>query len=352
MLFSSGSGKTTLSKEFVIQNLKQSKKNLQLVLVNSDLADFKHFPATTSSVENLGKIPKQRIIVVEDIIAVSKKDEQILRLCLNKYAHHKLQKYFFISHSVFKTSIYGMLAFFNYIVIIKNETNLRNLKDILKYFRTEEKEFEQLVENFLSLCRQFPEKNVNQFFFYSTHLQKMFFCKHWHSTDPQVLHLSTLKTVNSTNQADQWRQQGGKNHGSGSEKKRKKNLTQQQHQQQLQQHQQALASHQLNLDNSKKDQILEQFEYFTSFYEKKNQAKIIFGIILTCLDEQNVRLNDLTYQLKNQKKNKIIISLVDYVTDLLEEKKHIKLKHRVLHHYIQSKCVIPDIFIINKNFKL
>lgn len=313
-----------MSKDFVTENLR-NKRNLQLVLVNSDPADFKKIPSSTSSLDSLSKLAKHKVIVVEDIISVSRKEEQLLRLCLNKYAHHKLQKYFFVSHSIFKTSMFGMVPFFNYIIIIKSETNLKNFKDILKYFRTEEKEFNQLVSNFLKICKQFPDKDLNQFFFYSTNLQKMFFCQHWRTNPVKALNLDNLSPANHPTSADV-------------SKRAKKNT-------------ERAREHQLTQHDQKHQQISERFEQLTSFYPKKDQAKIIFSFILPCLEEKLIRLSDLTFKFESAKSKNIRISLLDYVTNLLEEDSPIPIEHKVLHHYLKSKCVIPNIFVRNKHFK-
>lgn len=356
--FRSGSGKTTLSKEFVIKNLEKHKK-LELVLVNSDPRDFKNIKSKCVGLQNIDKVNGNKIIIVEDIISVSKKEEQTLRLCLNKYAHHKLQKYFFISHSIFKTSMYGMLPFFNYIVLVKSETNLRALKDLLKYFRLEENQVAQIVDNFVKICRQYPSKSTDQFFYFSTHLQQLYFCDSWQNSDNLIATMSMLDLNN--------KQKTLLDKKSKSKRKVEKN------DQKLKLTKTETSDSTIRQFefNQSQQQIFDRFDRLTSFYEKKEQAKTIFSFILPCLDEKRIRLSDLTivFNIREKKekypKKRVTptaattaapnivkrLSLLDYIADLLDENKPVPPDHKVLHQYLKTKCIIPSIFIVNKELK-
>lgn len=311
-----------------------------MVLVNSDPSDFKKIPCKTVELSAIDSVKKKSIIIVEDIISVSRKEEQQLRLCLNKFAHHKLQKYFFISHSVFKTTMFGMLPFFNYIIIIKSETNLKILKDILNYFRIDKSEFECLINNFNKICRQFPTQSTSQFFFFSTHLQKIFFCQNLddsHGKAHVLLNQCTTTTMarKLLSTASPTKQLTLKNRLNAKTSKNEKDGI----------------SSANNNQELHRQHLKDRFEHLTSFFEKKDQALILFDLILPCLNETTIRSSDLTVCFHTNNKTIKRISLLNYITSLLDKSKKVSIDLKVLHHYLNSKCIIPLIFIENKNFR-
>lgn len=244
--------------------------------------------------------------------------------------------------------MYGMLPFFNYIIFIKSEPNSKNVKDVLKYFRTEDSELQQLMLNFTKICKKYPQKSTNQFFFYSTQLQKIFFCQNL--DDSLFLHLDSLTPVNINTVNGYYTKDTANSSNNSTNQNTRISMMRAQNKNKKQKTSLTLGGGP-SIEETRNQDILERFEHLTSFYEKKDQAKIVFGFILPCLKNSKIRLNDLTVEFSTSSKNPKRISLVDYIAALLSDNQAVKLDHQVLHHYLQTKCVIPNIFVINPNFK-
>ena len=83
---------------------------------------------------------KKSCVIVEDIIHISIKDEEKLRYAINYQAHHKTQKIICASHAIFKTKIFSLLGYFNFIIFTSAIANIPTLRNILNYFKVEKSE--------------------------------------------------------------------------------------------------------------------------------------------------------------------------------------------------------------------
>jgi len=64
------------------------------------------------SLQQLLDIKTSVNVIIEDIIKVKAADNDLLRTILCQNAHHYYQKTFFISHSIFRTTLYNAQPFF------------------------------------------------------------------------------------------------------------------------------------------------------------------------------------------------------------------------------------------------
>lgn len=123
-------------KKFV-SSLRPSSR-IYLVNVRADEATeyMKHCKKTCRvSLEQIKHIPKSSIVIIEDIISLSRKEELVLRSLLNYYCHHKSLKLFAVSHTIHKNSIFSLLPLFHYLIFTSSAGNLPVVRFVLSYFK-------------------------------------------------------------------------------------------------------------------------------------------------------------------------------------------------------------------------
>jgi len=108
ILGSSGSGKTTLTQN-IIKSLKNPKPT---ILVNCTAKNYPQLKKTrVLSLPQLLEDKTSTSIIIEDIIKVKNTDNEMLRTILCQNAHHFYQRTYFISHSIFRTTLYNAQPF-------------------------------------------------------------------------------------------------------------------------------------------------------------------------------------------------------------------------------------------------
>ena len=96
--------------------------------------------------------------------------------------------------------------------------------------------------------------------------------------------------------------------------------------------------------------LQKRFEFFFKGQRNFQQAGAIFSIINQCVDSSHIDLIDLTLKFNSQQGPKHV-SLIDYVNCLLTENQTVEKDQLVVHNFIQTKCNIPKIFLLNKHFE-
>lgn len=317
----SGSGKTTLTKAVLNEHCKRQKKP-SFQLVNTKISDYADCLPTTSdnrilqSFSDFGDIKytlSNCIFVIEDIIHVDKQSEQLLRKCLNYFSHHKKQKYFFLSHSIYKTSLYSMVPFFNFIIFTTDSSNESVLRDVLRYFRLDKNTVQHLCNGFNQYASNQQVVQTNNFnaCFYLDLRDRSFYYTN-----------NIFKLQNSVRLSKHGVIHNNKNTA------------------------QSVASIHASPDSA----IQRRFHDIVRHLPNRRDLKTIFSIVLPCLNSENIRLNDLTYAFRTRsKQEKIIrISIIDYLQQLINPEGKINKDLIVLHHYISSQCKIPQGYIQNK----
>lgn len=303
-MFRSGTGKSTLLKNLVssiggkkkihLLNVSEAEKKIYTQLSGSktsSLANFKEL-ATTS---------KGSIILIEDLISIDKKEEVQLRQSLNYDAHHKRQKFFCVSHSIYKNSIWSLLSFFHFIIFTSSASNIPVLRFTLNYFKIEKTQ----LDSWLSKFREFGGRQGVYFYF---DCLKMTFNLAENTNFTKLILLGTVG--DSTNELKQT----------------------------------GLA---LTRDN-----LQLKFAQLVEAFEAKSQAEAVFCIVINCIPIHLIRERDLSFAFKSKNLGgpEVRFSLVDYITSLLSPNVSVPSPLKAFHSYVKSLCHVPQIFCLNKNF--
>ena len=290
------------------------RKNTKIYLLNvgpEELAEFKKIRKNTERLTGypgLSKAAKNSGIIVEDIINMSKKDEQQLRRNLNYDAHHKSQKLFCVSHSIYKTSVWSLLSFFHSIIFTSAPSNVPVLRITLNYFKIDKEQVSLWIEKFKKISA--GGRNKNLYFFFDC--SQLTFWASTDLTDPRQLKLVgslNLDSVSDLREAD-----------SDSEPGLRKELQ-------------------------------EKFDKFLDGHPFRSQASAAFSIIVNCLELSLIREHDLTVCFKSRTGGRLTrLSLVDYIAALLDAEAEVTKSHVVLHKYLKQFCFLPKVFVKNEKF--
>lgn len=295
----SGSGKTTLVKSILKYHL--SKKQSKVFTVNAKGHEYKKLSSdiTNVSFEQLNSIPSKSIIIIEDIISLTELQCKTLRESINFNAHHKKQKIFVITHHVYKTKLYSLIAHFSYIIFTASSTNLPILKIVLQHSGFLKEEIVNWIEAFKNTTNPFS------YFILNGENNTFFRCdsiKDFKALKFKSLSSSDIDTnVNST---------------------------------------------------TSKDDLIQRFDSFIEqSYKHKQTAKNIFSILINALPNlHNINLGDLTFICQTQSGIKMYISLVDYILSLLHKSIKPTKQLLFLHSYFKRLCTVPLAFIKNKRY--
>ena len=305
LLGGSGTGKSYGLKQMIssLQETQPKKSIPHLYSINvrdrEYLTEFAHHTPTTF--DKLKSIKENSIVIVEDIISLTAKEEVNLRQLLNWRAHHTKLKVFCVSHNIFKTKLYNTIAYFQFVVFTSSLSNLTVIKNCLNYFQLAPQVWDELqikIKNFAG--------KQGIYFFFDTNKRALYVTNDL--TDPASTRLLGLAEKIGDPLAD----------------KNPAKLRQ---------------------------QLQNRFELFFKGRDNATQANALFSILVTCLDPSHVRLEDLTLNF-NSKNGVQGASLVDYVNAVLDANPKSKpdQAQNVVHNYLKQKCKIPKIFVLNKYF--
>jgi len=283
------SGKTTLIKKI----LRKLPSSVDIYTINVKNSEYPN-RALKIDFEQLATVPSKSVIIVEDVISMTPAESKALREALNYSAHHKKQKIFVITHHVYKTSIFQMLPYFNFVIFTASNSNLPILRIILQ-------------------SSQIAKDQIDQWslFFKSAHLYSYF-----------IFDSSKLTFLRADN-VNAFFQKNFKSHTGVT-----------------------------NITTPTIGDLTARFDSFLGDHKHKNSAVAIFSILINALPSlKNINPVDLSLQCIDRKQKTISISLVDYVISLLRSKSSISKENLFVHKYFMKYCKIPDIFIKNKQYK-
>ena len=218
----------------------------------------------------------------------------------NYQAHHKTQKIICASHSIYKTKIFSLLGYFNFIIFTSAIANIPTLRNILNYFKVEKAE----IGRWLNFYSEFGEGKKGVYFFFDC--EKITF-----NVSKKML-FKMRKSLETDNKS-------GENA--------------------------LLATHG---GNGSKLQII--FNKFVENLTEKNESIAIFSVISNCVPNHLIREQDLTIMFREKKSKKKMISIVDYVISLLSPQLIVSPPLIAMHRFILTFCKIPQVFIRNKAF--
>lgn len=311
---SSGSGKSTLVREILASGRRDDRRRPpHLVLVNvrageaEELKRLRHSRVQSyNCVAEIKELPKNAVVIFEDIIHLSKAEETTLRFYLNEYAHHRTLKIYCVGHTLFKTSLFGLLSLFNYVVFTPTPSNGPLLKQVLAYFRFDRDESSELVE-------RFGERRTPGSYYY---------------LDCQEMKMGELSVV-----AGQSRSRDG-TAATGETKVEPS----------------AIAG-----PRTGEKALLERAALFFEDHPHRAKARAALSVLLRALPEASVRECDLTVPFRRRGeeggRGHARISLVDYVSWILEREGPPSRDLSVLHAYLSTLCRLPQSVLLNRDLR-
>ena len=299
LLGGSGTGKTYGLRE-ILANLQSVKPRPLVYTINAKDSEYvsvakkKPQVCTFDSIKN---IKPNSIVVIEDIITLSTKDEIALRQLLNYYSHHHKLKVFCVSHNIFKTKLYNTISYFHFVVFTSSLGNLNLIKNTFGYFQLEP----IVVQNWCRKFKFFAAKKGVYCYFDVT--ERIFYATNNIAKKEAAKQLGTADSDDS----------------------KPDSITQ-------------------------KQNLQSRFDLFFKGRPSGAQASAVFSILINCVNTEHVRSHDLTLGFASASGVKRV-SLVDYVDALLNNRQKIPDKNlQTVHNYISSHCKIPEIFMLNKHF--
>ena len=295
----SGSGKTVL-----VNRLINTREYKRLYLINCrDSLDYKSFKNSTIQIglNELNSIKKGSVVVIEDVINLTERENSSLRDLLNYRCHHLRLTVFCVSHSVHKTNLYGTLSFFDVIWLTRSPANSRTASVLFDYFKLDSNE-----KTFFTAKIQLAKPDYDSFVVFVSKSYKL------------CLVVSLTGLLSGDDSASNLVSVGDAASADASQKLLKAKLN-----------------------------------TFLADFSKKDACLAIFEILIHCLSPDDINPVDLTVSLKRKPDKEVIkCSLVDYLTSVVTPGVEAGRPLRKLHEYVSSRCTIPKILIQNRSFDL
>ena len=300
-LGNSGTGKTFGLKQ-VLAKLQEKSPVPPLYTINvrddEYTKDLKKHKSINFS--QLSKIPENSVVIIEDIINLTTKEEIIFRQLLNQDAHHRKLKVFCVSHNIFKTNIYNTVTFFKFIVFTSSLGNLFVINKVFAYLAVRP----EISTNWQEKIRSFHGKQ-GIYFYFDNNQRKLF-------------------ATNNLSNSESTREIGSADYNTTVEQTLKK----------------------------QREILQQRFQLFFKGRKNSSQAFAVFSIINECLDPNHINSIDLSLQFRSREGKLKSVSLTDYFDCMLEKNPN-NVPHKdfvVVHNYVTKHCNVPAIFLLNKHF--
>lgn len=291
----SGSGKTTLLLSILKALLKQ-KTCTPLFTLNVKSKEYsQQFSALcTASFDTLDQLPRHAVIVVEDLIDLSRRHSVLLKQSLNYASHHKRQKLFVVTHHVYKNNVFNLLPYFTYIIFTSAQSNLPILDNVLKFFKIDKTALSAWLQQF----RDATKARSFQYFIFDCFSHMLY-----RADSQKDLLLGKIFPITDIRS---------------------------------------------NPDSSIVSTLQHRFNLLSVHHPLHDVGNSVFSILCHSIDCSLINPNDLTLKTySNKQKTFIPCSLVDYVFSLIDRSANVSPQSMFLHHYFKNKCQIPHIFIQN-----
>ena len=171
----SGTGKSSLLKRLVRQ--MPSSRHLYLVNVRSDekqqyeeLHPGRAAKVKQTSIAGLESVMPNSTLIVEDIISMKEKEQRTLREVVNYTAHHKRCKVFCVTHTVYKTGVFTFMPLFHYIIFTCSPANAPIVRQVLSQFNPSKEELDESVRLVSEKARELRDALKSYFYFDCTKL--------------------------------------------------------------------------------------------------------------------------------------------------------------------------------------
>jgi len=332
----SGSGKSTLVKS-QLARIAQKHKVFLLNVRPDEAETYKKVHSNTELIcsknlaEGLAQVKKGSYVIIEDIICVSRAEEEAIRMVLNYRAHHDKLRVICIGHMLYRTHLLTLVPLFNYLVFTLVNASRGLLKTAATFgFHLDREETSQWLEEFTSRCASQARKG---FMF----VECSSIALYYHSSDGEDKTKLSEKLKEKREVAMPVR--GGK----------QKSKTK------LERIEKLNNPTELPAASTSTAAIEQKFESCFLGQANASLACALFGILARVLKEQKgFRDFDLSLAFEQSRKPGKIrrVSIVDYVCALLNERASAPpiTDHLVVHRFLSERCKIPAIFIRNPYF--
>jgi len=280
--------------------MKMGRK-ARVFLVNvrpEEAKQYSHYSKKTfrATLEQIKSVPKHSIIIIEDIVSLSKKEELCLRGLLNYYCHHRQLKLYAVTHTIHKNSIFSLLPLFHYLIFTGSASNLPVVRYVFSYFK-----IEPTIS--LSWLDCFDKKPTAQVKYLVFDCSKMSFYE-----CPDIYTRSSFREANSQLQAVRAR------------------------------------------DESAQGQTIEErFKLLLAGSNLPEHYVALVSLLAAFLPARLIQKGDLSigFKVRGSKNNIKRIGLVDYLVCLLTPSMKPDPYQLALHAYIKEQCLIPRHLILN-----
>ena len=296
-------------------------------------------------VEGLLKLEPHSFVIIEDIVIMTKKEEESLRYLLNYRAHHDSLRVICVAHMLYRTMLCSLVPMFNYIAFTHTNTNRGLIQATAsRGFNLDPSVTGEWLAAFSRYCSPTNGK-AGEFFFVSCTTVEFFRAD---GVDKSVYPISQLSTPLSNTQelsiigtpgcSSSSSSSGAGSSSTGSNKKQKNP---------------ALVS--LSSSPLSTGEIEKRFANCFVNHEQASQASALFSIISgSLIGEPSFRHSDLSMAFSRSSKPSTLkrVSVVDYVCSLLDSKPRYRpsLDHLVMHRFLSTRVKIPKLFIRNPHF--
>lgn len=261
-------------------------------------------------------LPKHSVAIIEDVINLTKKENDLLRQLLNYFSHHHSIRTYVVTHHLWKTGLLTSLPFFNYVIFSNSPSSLPLIKLALGQFSLGQKE----VETILNFVKEKPPSKFQYYVLDCKTLNFHFAQSLQHLIDPSEKKMETVfalrndsnnTTTTTTTSADG----------------------------------------DVKTETNETDRLVARFEGLVAHSKQKDQARVLFTMILECVPLNLIRPVDLSFEFRFKDGSVGQVSIVDYIFCLLSKDDSLVVKEIIFfHNYLSKFCTIPKLYIINKHF--
>ena len=278
-------------------------------------------------VDSLSQVKGPSYIIIEDIICVTHKEEEAIRMLLNYRAHHDRLRVICIGHMLYRTHLLTLVPLFNYLVFTLVNASRSLLKAAATFgFHLDKDEAIQWLATFSEQCSKVG--GAGQYMFIDCSNVALHHCSDVEGSSSGRKRAQSEQTSHQTSHhtTQQTQTQRGRKRAS-----------------------------QLLESSSNPGQVEAKFANCFIGQPNSGIATAFFSIIVSVLQKQDsFRPHDLSLGFERARLRTGLkrISIVDYTCALLNERPASppSIDHLVLHRFLCERCKIPALFIRNPYF--
>jgi len=307
--------------------------------------------------EGLEAVEPGSYVIIEDIIHLTKKDEQALRALLNYGAHHNKLRVLCVAHLLYRTSLLTLVPLFNYLAFTMSNSSRGLIKTAATYgFNLEPEKSCRWVQSFSNVCSNNQDRVDGKYIFISCNDVRMFFKSEEEGKLVELAKTSKKQIVENAGDDTGDDEAADDDDDDNGEAKCKKSRPGKYGDQSLKSTGRTSGKGG-GAGWREPPRTMEQrfADCFSGEREKAPIARAFVSIVSKVLrQEPSFREQDLSLGFKQSRKPGKLkrISVVDYVSSLLDSRPYLppSRDQLVLHRYLCVQCKIPKLFVKNHYF--